>query len=154
MSQFITTAEDAIIAALRAGMPYLAHDGVAGYGMEFDNLSDIVVPRLPLVLVRYDGRRLERDAENDLPQSVWDVTQWRLFVAAKNLRGERAARRDAGAGAYKLLDDVRTSINAVRLGLSGCEALEITEESPLVFSQSAAIAVYTVRCEWRFLQDA
>lgn len=124
MNETIAKVEDQIIEALK---PLLA-DQPDGYVKEIDTyqgqlaestveeIINVLAVNFPAIMVIYLGSRLNED-----PTDLYDdVQSWGIFVAAKNLRGEKEARRGGTigeVGTYQMVEDIKTRLTGNQLGL-------------------------------------
>ena len=116
MQETVSQIEDQILAAL----------AVVDYAKRIDTYQgqltqatlDEIVTRLavdfPAILVVYLGSRLNED-----PTYLYNDAQvWGVFVAARNLRSEKEARRGGagGIGTYQMIEDVKNILTGNSLG--------------------------------------
>lgn len=104
--------EDAIIARLKAyaglGEGKLGYSlDIGSYGGEFDSDEDLAATRAKFPAVRVILRRI--GAGEDIGHGQLVPVTFTAFVAARNLRNERATRRGAAGtiGSYQIAWDVR-----------------------------------------------
>ena len=129
--------EDAIIVRLKAQLPYVRT--CATYAGQFSpsELARKTV-KYPAVFVSYAGSEFD---PVDGPQFN-ESASFTLIVAAKNLRSDERARKDADSGAYKLVKDCITALTNQALGLTLIHAMT-PQNVQLVFVDSG-VAVYSI----------
>jgi len=133
--------EDKIITEIKTRMPYVRT--VETYAGQLEqNIDSLTIP-FPAAFVVYGGSALKWvDGPNHNEASSFSV-----FVAAKNLRGQSAARKDDTAGCYKMITDVLTYLTNQSFGL-GMEKLTPVKVSLLYISQT--VAIYSIDFETNF----
>ena len=153
-NETITQVEDAILAALN--LAPIGPVGGAGYARTLDSyqgeLEDEDLNRIlrlfPAVLVVYDSSRYAKSA-----QGVYDETmRFRVLVASRNLRGEKAQRRGDSdvIGTYEMLRDVRGLLANKVVGALDVGPVEPVAERFVVNTRDASIyeAVYEVAVDF------
>lgn len=117
MTEMISQIETAIITAVKtaAGMSYLK--SIDSYGGQFDEDIAEVIRSYPAVWVSYAGGQKPKPLGVD----KWLVpATFVTFVAARNVRNERATRSGAAGevGTYQILSDLRTLLMRQDFGLA------------------------------------
>lgn len=150
MNYSITQIEDAIIAALKAAMPYAKT--LKTYGGEFDEANKALIVLFPSVFVEYEGTSWESEASYDNHDvTVWETKTWNIYCGSKNLRSEEEARRKADIGAYAMLGDVKNTLAGTNLDLVSMQDFTPVSEQLMVNFES--LVVYVSRYTVRWLYD-
>jgi phage gp37-like protein len=102
--------EDSIISTLKAALPYA--QTVETYAGQLEDSIESLPVRFPAVFVVYSGSTF---APVDGPNHRESV-EFSVLAVSKNLRGDRAARKDV-QGAYEMVNDVITALTNKDLGL-------------------------------------
>ena len=124
--------EDAILAALKAQMSYVRT--CETYAGQLEAEIDKLVINFPAVFVSYTGSDLDCI---DNASNFNEAVGFSILVAAKNLKGKTAARKDA-YGCYQMIREVLTVLTNKNLGLN-IEKLKPTKVSLLYISTTMAI---------------
>ena len=153
-NETITQVEDAILVALN--LAPIGPVGGAGYARIVDSYQgelededlNRVLKLFPAVLVVYDSSRYGKSA-----QGVYDETmRFRVLVASRNLRGEKAQRRGDSdvIGTYEMLRDVRGLLANKVVGALDVGPVEPVAERFVVNTRDASIyeAVYEVAVDF------
>lgn len=140
----ISQIEDAIIARIESQMTYLRTCESLSLDL-LDEISEITI-RLPAAYVIYaSGRYLHMTGAQDREM------EFLVVVAAKNLRGDVAARHGKGSeiGVYKMLDDTRGALTKQACGLDIDSLLPGDEEIIFGAKDMAGYGIrFTTRCRY------
>lgn len=148
-NETIAQVEDALLAQLNQAP--IGPVGAGGYARIVDSyqgeLEDEDLQRVltlfPAVLVVYEASRYGKGA-----RGVYDETmRFRILVASRNLRGEKAARRGdvAMVGTYQMLRDARGLLADKSVGLDAGPAEPVAERF-VINTREASIyeAIYEI----------
>lgn len=137
--------EDALLERIRQELPYLQHcDSYAGEAKVVQDELIITGVNFPAVLVM-----MQEEAGEPQSKSSYEMRPtFRLLVCARNLRGQRAARREP-FGAYQILDDLKKTLIDQKLGLN-IEPVKYLKTQSISISQEQVIYAveYQITCYW------
>ncbi|MCL4492333.1 MAG: DUF1834 family protein [Nitrospirae bacterium] len=135
--------EDAMINALKQGMPYLKYADTYQGELDEKSIAQFVV-NFPAVLVYMEKTKY---TNRGYPKK-WQDLEFTLLVCDKNLRGNKVARQGdlSNPGTYKMLDDVFSALFCKTLGLD-IEEFDIDSEEALINSPRVSVyaAVYRTK---------
>ena len=104
--------EDAIITKLKTDLTYV--HAIKTYAGELQGeINELLIPT-PAIFVMYSGAAY---TWVDGQACFNEVDIFTVMVAAKNLRGNEAIRKDADTGCYRMIKDVLASISNNTFGL-------------------------------------
>lgn len=132
--------EDGIIAELKSKLPYVR--SVEPYAGQLEADIEKLPISFPAIFVAYGESALEWvDGPN-----FNEVPRFSVLVAAKNLKGNKAVRKDDG-GCYQMIKDVLKTLTNNKLNLE-MEKLQPVRVSLVFISKS--IAIYGVDFQTNF----
>ncbi len=134
------TIEEAIINRLRADMPYARV--VESYAGQLENDVSVMMAGFPAVYVVYNG------SDYDWVDAVThnEAVEFSVIVAAKNLKGNKEARKN-DYGCYQMINDVIQSLTNQTFGL------EIEKLRPVKVSlvgASKSVSIYGIDYQTNF----
>ena len=133
--------EDKIIAEIKAKMGYVRT--IETYAGQLEGEIAKIPAKFPAAFVVYGGSSLEwidGPNHNDKPK-------FKVLVAAKDLRGQKSARKDDNKGCYRMINDVLTHLTNQTFGLA-MEKLTPVSVMPVFITKT--IAVYGIDFETNF----
>lgn len=132
----LTEIEDAMVAAIKAGLPDLKT--VESYAGQLEGEIGTLTAKLPAVFVMYSGGTITRDAYGDATH----VENFTTLVACRDLRGKKQSRTKDG-GAYDILNALEATLTDQDLGL---EIDSLTGKSVDLVFVAGSLVVYAI--EW------
>ncbi len=128
--------EDLVLTAVKAAPLNTYCKTFERYDGQFD-VEDVEKLRgaFPAVFVAYTGDRLAESTP--LARYVMDMGV-SVIVAARNLRGNFEAKTDS-AGAYQMLEDVKSLLHLNSLGQPDIAGLVLLRRAPLINTRTLAV---------------